>query len=145
MTDILTLVQFVVNLLLSFPQSIVSWFVYSIVSLLYPIILALNIIYSDVNYIYTVVIQFANVFIRMPKWAGMIVTNWTPSAAPTGALAESSLSIPFSLAPLHPANSAYTLLSVAALLLSIGIECVLSLVYLVVWVYKKIPFGLGGH
>ena len=113
--------------------------------MLYPIILALNIIYSDVNYIYTVVIQFANVFIRMPKWAGMIVTNWTPSAAPTGALAESSLSIPFSLAPLHPANSAYTLLSVAALLLSIGIECVLSLVYLVVWVYKKIPFGLGGH
>lgn len=118
-------------------------------SLVYPFVLALNLLYYDLNMLYQPSAALVNTLTGMPNTVLSIVNNWTPTHQPamtSDAIADLAGTYVGNAWELnkHAESTSYALLSVAIMILAALGNVVLRIIRFLVWLYKKIPI-IGGH
>lgn len=120
-----------------------------VLTLLYPIILTLNLLYGDFSIIYEPSAMIVNFLLGIPDFALLTIQNFAPiSDSPYTSDAIESLVGSYIytmwINHRHIESTSYALLSVAMMIFSITAMAFLRIARFLVWLYKKIPV-VGGH
>lgn len=87
MTNIFTTVleygDFVISWVWGFFDNLSQIVLGLLMTIFYPLVMAANLIYSDVSYVYTTVVTTINTFISIPAVAQSFFTTYTPSNLPS--------------------------------------------------------------